>query len=98
MIPTIVFIIISSIGILSTVLILRHYLNIGGLSEYRNAIILSLGFGVTMTLSFYASLIAPGANVNLDLSLIIFGVVHAIIWMISLYVVTRLLLKLLRKK
>lgn len=98
MIPTIVFIIISSIGILSTVLILRHYLNIGGLSEHRHAIILSLGFGVTMTLSFYASLIAPGANVKFDQFIIILGMTIAIVWIISMYFMTRLLLKLRRKK
>jgi hypothetical protein len=98
MAPIIVFIFIAGAGILSTVLILRKNLDSGHLSHHRQAIILSLGFGATMALSFFASILATGVKVKLDQFIIILGTIHAAVWAILVYIFTRLLLNLRHKK
>lgn len=97
MAPIIVFIIVAGVGILSTVLILRKNLDTGDLSHHCHAMILSLGFGATVALSFFASLLIPGSYVRLDQFIIMFGALLAVVWVILMYLFTRLLLNLRRK-
>jgi hypothetical protein len=98
MAPIIVFIIVAGTGIVTTVLILRKNLDAARLSHHRHAMIISLGFGATAALSFFASLLAPGANVKFDMFIVIFGLIHAVVWIILMYIVTRFLLNLRRNK
>ena len=98
MAPLFVFIIVASTGIITTVLTLRKNIDTGNLSDHRHAMILSLGLGATVALSFFAALLAPGANVNFNMIIFILGLIHAVVWVALTYVITRLLLNLRRKE
>jgi len=71
---------------------------LGHLTPHRHAMILSLGLGITATLSFIAPIIAPGSNVKLNTSIMMFGIVHSFIWFVLTYILARLILNLCMKK
>ena len=98
MFSTTIFIIVAGVGILSTVLILKKNLDTGSLSHHRHAMILSLGFGATVGISFFASLLASGSNGEFNQFIIVFGTMLSVVWMILMYLISRLLLKLRNKK
>lgn len=94
MIPIITFVLTCGTGIISTAFILNNAQRSGKVTHHQHALILSLGLGITAALSFFITLVVPGSYVKLDLPLILFGAIHALVWTVATYTITRLLLKI----
>ena len=98
MASTIIFLITACIGVLTTQLVLRKNRKSGVLSHHRQALILSLGYGLTPTISFLASILLAGSNSKIDTKLIPFSMIYTLFFVISMYGAVRLLLYFLHKK
>lgn len=91
---TLLFFIAAISGLLGTSLIIRYFKDRDKLNNHKCSVILALGLGLTMMISFFLPLLAPGVGVQIDSSLVLFGVGLSISTIIMTYAIARLLLRL----
>jgi hypothetical protein len=92
MAPTIIFIIIACIGILTMRFILRMSGETGRLTHHRHALILSLGLGLTTMFSFFITFLVSGTKIKIDMFNLMFGVLYTLIFVMSIYLFSRIIL------
>jgi hypothetical protein len=98
MAPTIIFIIIACIGILTMTFVLRINRETGRLTHHRHALILSLGLGLTTMFSFFITFLASGTKIKIDMVTIMFGVIYTLIFVLSIYLFLRIILYFRHRK
>jgi hypothetical protein len=98
MAPTIIFIIIACIGILTMRFVLRISRKTGRLTNHRYALILSLGLGLMTIFSFFITFLLSGTKINIDRFTIMFGVFYTLVFVLSIYFFSRIILHYRHKK
>jgi len=98
MAPTIMFITIACIGILTIRFVLRINREIGRLTHHRHALILSLGLGLTTMFSFFITFLISGMKIKIDMFNIMFGVIYTLIFVLSTYFFSRIILHFRHRK
>jgi len=89
---TLLFFLAAISGLLGTSLIIRYLKDRDKLNNHLYSIILALGLGFTLMISFFIPLLAPGVSLQLDSSLVLFDVGLSITTIIMTYAIARLLL------
>ena len=91
---TLVFFMFATLGFASTAMFLGRSLRRGKLTQHRHALILAIGFGVTILISFFAPFIATGTTEDLSDNVWLLGIILPASFAIMTYLTSRVLLKI----
>ena len=76
--PTIIFITVALLGLLSTILILRGAQKKGNIKNYQHALIMGIGLFFTWFCSFLAPFLTQGLIVKINKGLVLFDLIISV--------------------
>jgi hypothetical protein len=91
---TLAFIVVAALGFALTKVFLGRSLRSGKTTQHRQALILAIGFGATILLSFFAPLVATGATEDLSNGIWLLGIIYPAGFAITTYLIARVLLRM----
>lgn len=93
-VPTILFLIASSTGLILTIAYYGRKKSQGNLTRHQKALILAIGLGLTWLLSFYAPLLVSRIDTGIEFSLTILIVGVSLLVFLLTYIIVRIMLYL----